>query len=104
MNILFQKKYLEDLYVSPKLGKKPKFSKSVIKGFKETIRILKLIDTSRDLYDFKSFHFEKLKGELQGSHSIRIDKKYRLIFRIEKDEILIEEVLIIEDLTNHYDD
>ena len=104
MNIIFENQYLEDLYVSPNLGKKPKFSKSVIKGFKKAIRTLELIDTSKDLYDFKSYHFEKLKGDLEGYHSIRIDKKYRLIFKIEKDEILIEEVLIIEDLTNHYGD
>lgn len=104
MKIRFQKKYLEDLCISPNLGKKPKFSKSVIKGFKETIEDLHAISSSKKLYDFKSFHFEKLKGDLEGYHSIRIDKKYRLIVRIEKDEILIEEVLIIEDLTNHYGD
>jgi toxin HigB-1 len=104
MRVIFDNQYLEDLYESPKVAGKPKFSPSVIKGFKEAIKTIKFIGSSQDLYRLKSLHFEKLKGDLDGYHSIRIDKKYRLIFSIEKDEILIQEVIIIDDLTNHYGD
>jgi proteic killer suppression protein len=39
--------------------------------------------TEQDLRVPPSNHFEKLRGNLEGSHSIRINKKWRLIFRWE---------------------
>jgi toxin HigB-1 len=104
MQIRFNDPYLERLYENEKIGGKPKFSKSVIKGFKEVVKTIKFIASSQDLYHFKSLHFEKLKGDLSGYHSVRVDRKYRLVFSIESDEILIQEIIVIEDLTNHYGD
>ncbi len=34
-----------------------------------------------DLRSPPSNHFEKLRGNLQGYHSIRVNKKWRLIFK-----------------------
>ena len=104
MNIKFNSQYLSDLSESLKVGGKPKFSKSVIIGFKAVLKTIKLVESSQDLYRFKGLHFEKLKGNLAGYHSVRVDKKYRLIFSIEQDEILVQEIAVIEDLTNHYGD
>jgi proteic killer suppression protein len=47
-------------------------------------------------------NFEALKGNLKGKYSVRVDIKYRIILRIEKDKILVEDILVVEDLTNHY--
>ena len=47
-------------------------------------RKLQLIDdatTDRDLRVPPSNHFEKLSGRLDGLHSIRVNKQWRLIFR-----------------------
>ena len=47
-------------------------------------RKLDMIDASVDLVDLKippSNHLEVLKGDLKGMHSIRINDKYRIIFR-----------------------
>lgn len=47
-------------------------------------RKLQLIDdatTDSDLRSPPSNHFEKLKGALQGWHSIRVTDKWRLVFR-----------------------
>ena len=47
-------------------------------------RKLQLIDdasTDRDLRAPPSNHFEKLKGPLGDYHSIRVNQKYRLVFR-----------------------
>lgn len=46
--------------------------------------------------------FEALKGDKKGLYSIRVDLKYRLEFSIEKDEIALQEIVMIEDLSNHY--
>lgn len=34
----------------------------------------------------KSFHLEKLKGDREGRHSIRLNVRWRLILRFEHDE------------------
>lgn len=47
-------------------------------------RKLQMIDdatTDRDLRVPPSNHFEKLRGHLDGFHSIRVNKQWRLIFR-----------------------
>lgn len=47
-------------------------------------RKLQLIDDStsdQDLRSPPSNHFEKLRGHLEGYHSIRVNKRWRLVFR-----------------------
>jgi proteic killer suppression protein len=47
-------------------------------------RKLQMIDdatTDLDLRVPPSHHFEKLRGKLEGLHSIRVNKQWRLIFR-----------------------
>jgi len=47
-------------------------------------RRLQMIDdaaTDRDLRVPPSNHFEKLSGRLEGFHSIRVNRKWRLVFR-----------------------
>lgn len=47
-------------------------------------RKLQMLDdaaTDRDLRVPPSNHFEKLSGKLKGYHSIRVNQKWRLVFR-----------------------
>jgi proteic killer suppression protein len=47
-------------------------------------RKLQMIDdaaTDQDLRVPPSNHFEKLRGNLEGYHSIRLNKQWRLVFR-----------------------
>lgn len=47
-------------------------------------RRLQMIDdatTDQDLRVPTSNHFEKLKGSLDGYHSVRVNKQWRLVFR-----------------------
>src|SRR5882672_10988107 len=49
-------------------------------------RKLQMIDdatTDRDLRSPPSNYFEKLRGHLDGLHSIRVNKRWRLVFRWE---------------------
>ena len=51
-------------------------------------RKLQMIDdamTDQDLRVPPSNHFEKLRGHLEGFHSIRINKRWRLVFRWDGD-------------------
>jgi toxin HigB-1 len=47
-------------------------------------RKLQMLDdaaTDQDLRVPRSNHFEKLSGKLKGYHSIRVNQKWRLVFR-----------------------
>ena len=103
MIVKFNNQYLQDIYQNRSVGGKPKFDNSVIKKFKKLILLLKSVETSQQIYNFKGLHFEKLAGDMAGYYSCRVDIKFRLILSIETDAILVREIMIVEDLTNHYD-
>jgi proteic killer suppression protein len=51
-------------------------------------RKIQMIDdatTDRDLRSPPSNHFEKLRGHLDGFHSVRVNKRWRLVFRWDSD-------------------
>jgi proteic killer suppression protein len=84
---------------------KQDFSKEIIKQFKIKVRILMSISTIKDLLQFKSLNFEKLKGKLSEFYSIRLNKQYRLIFKVsetENEETIIE-IIQVTEISKHYE-
>jgi len=79
MIVSFRDDWLRDFFVEDVRSKKiPSDLESRL------FRKIQLIDdatTDRDLRAPPSNHFEKLRGKLEGFHSIRVNKKWRLIFR-----------------------
>lgn len=102
MIVSFRDQYLEQLFIGNQIGK-PVFSDSVVKKFRQNVQILAQVSSMRELSRFHGLNLEALKGSHKGKYSIRVDKKYRLIFKIEPDDILIAEELIIDELSNHYE-
>ena len=82
---------------------KPKYSNEVIEKFKKVIRIIKNVESSNSLKQFRSLNFEALKGNRKGLYSVRVDIKYRLEFLLEKDKITFTEFALIEKLSKHYE-
>ena len=101
MRIEFSDDYLEHLYLDISKGK-PKFQEIVIKKYRRTIDFLLTIGSSQKFHEFKGLNFEALKGDRKGSYSVRIDYHYRLIFRLRDDKLELEEIVLIDELTNHY--
>jgi len=100
MKIIFQDEYLEELAESKETGKR-RYPTEVETAFKRRIFQMKHLGGTQYLRDIKSLHFEKLKDKrYSGKYSIRLNKAFRLIFQIGKDESL--EVIIIEEINNHY--
>ena len=64
--------------------------------------MLQNTENIRELRKFRGLNFEALKGDYKGYYSVRVDLHYRLILSVEKGSVVITDVLIIEDLTNHY--
>ena len=79
MIVSFRDSWLERFY------RDDKRSKSIPTNLEDRLfRKLQLLDdatTDQDLRVPPSNHFEKLKGRLQGWHSIRVTEGWRLIFQ-----------------------
>lgn len=99
--IKFNDKYLEDLLLDQIKGK-PKFDKYIVLKYKKTIKILQRMPDLEGLKFLNSLNFESLKGGRRGSYSVRVDYRYRLIFRVINEVITLSELIIIDELTNHY--
>jgi proteic killer suppression protein len=103
MRVIIEDEYLANLYVTGKTVGKPKFNKEIELGFIKRISQMEQAINANTLRAFKSLHFEKLSGHLDGKYSIRVNKEFRIIFRIEKDgNNLRLEVICIEELNKHY--
>lgn len=103
MQIRFNNDYLEDLFLDLIVKGKPKYPPEIIKNFRRLIARLEAIPNISNLYQYKGLNFEALSGKLNGFYSLRINNQYRLIISIENDRILLEEILVIEDLSKHYE-
>ncbi|MEO8821846.1 MAG: type II toxin-antitoxin system RelE/ParE family toxin [Ginsengibacter sp.] len=102
MTVYFNNKYLEQLAGSDPKGKS-KYSMEVVSMYRKKLVILGNVRNSNELRAFKSLHLERLRGDKLGLYSVRVNEKYRLEFSINKEmNIVIEEVVVIEDLSNHY--
>jgi proteic killer suppression protein len=79
MVVSFRDDWLRDFFVEDVRSKKiPSELESRV------FRKIQMIDdamTDEDLRAPPSNHFEKLRGNLKGFHSIRVNKQWRLIFR-----------------------
>jgi proteic killer suppression protein len=79
MIVSFRDKWLHDFFVDDVRTKHIPFDLE-----SRLFRKIQMIDDSvrdSDLRVPPSNHFEKLRGHLDGFHSIRVNQKWRLIFR-----------------------
>lgn len=103
MIVQFRNSYLQKLFEGKPVPGKPRYGSDVIIKFKKTILKLQYADSIRQLSALKGLNLEALKGDLKGFFSVRVDYQYWLILSVDKEEsIVIKEILIVEDLTNHY--
>ena len=86
--------YEEQDFVLPRLGPE------VIRAFRNKVAYLEEADSEADLRNYKALHFEKLRGGRLGQHSIRLNRRWRLILRVETDAD--GRLLIIVEVVNHY--
>ena len=72
--------YKDDGFVMPELGP------DLTRAYRKKLGLLVAAESELDLRKYKALHFEKLKGSRVGQHSIRLNKQWRLILRLESDE------------------
>lgn len=98
----FKDTYLEKLYAGLPLSGKPKYNDDIMERFRKRVIVLEHTENTIELRKLKSLHFEVLKKDKKGLYSVRVDLKYRLEFFIEKDKIELNEIVLIDNLSDHY--
>ena len=58
---------------------------AVIKSARRKLTVLRAAPDDRTLRNWKSLHYEKLKGGRAGERSIRINKQYRMVFTLDSE-------------------
>lgn len=103
MRVKFSDSYYEDLYEGIAVKGKPRFPPEVIRNFFKKVPLLEQAEKSKDLYQYRSLNFEELQGDKKGTYSIRLNKQYRLEFRLENEEVTLLEIVIVERISKHYE-
>jgi proteic killer suppression protein len=68
---------------------------TIVRAFRKTMNLIRNAESSYDLYAFKSLRIEKLKGDRQHQHSMRLNDQYRLVVEFGKENNQ-EQIAIIE--------
>ena len=71
---------------------------AVIRAARRKLTALRAATDDRTLRNWKSLHYEKLKGDREGQRSIRVNAKYRIVFELDNEaEPQKATILAIED-------
>jgi len=84
MRIEFEDDDLRRLYEDAEFNL-PRLGRDVTKAFRKKVTFLQSAESEMDLRNYRALHYEKLKGDRQGQHSIRLNQQWRLILRVEQD-------------------
>ena len=57
---------------------------AVIKSARRKLTVLRAAPDDRSLRNWKSLHYEKLKGKREGERSIRLNDKYRMVISLDE--------------------
>jgi toxin HigB-1 len=56
-------------------------SRPIVKAYRMRVQLIRAAADERAFYALKSLHFEKLKGDLVGKYSMRLNDQWRLLLR-----------------------
>jgi proteic killer suppression protein len=104
MEITFEKRYLQELYVIGKTSdKKHRYQPQVVAKYQQVVAILEAVSKPEELLRYKGLRYELLKGDKKGLESVRVNDQYRIEFTTRQvaSETLLTVCNIIE-LSNHY--
>ena len=77
----------QDLLMLYTLGANARrYPPGVVDAFFDVMAVIASATNEMDIRTLKSLHFEKLSGNRSHQHSLRLNKQYRLIIEISRDE------------------
>lgn len=84
MRFEFKARDLRLLYTEEKDAHR--YPPDVVDGFFEVMSIIDSARNENEIRAFKHLHFEKLRGKRSNQYSLCLNKQFRLIIQIEKDD------------------
>lgn len=78
------------------------FAPPIVKQFRLLMQLIRTVSRKNALYQFGGRRLERLGGKRQHQHSMRLNKKYRLIVAFSGEDS--DEKILIVAIENHYDD
>lgn len=84
MKVRYESQDLERLEFDAKYN--AGLGQDVVRGFRKVMNFIRQAANEHDFRNMRSLNFEKLKGDYEGSFSMRLNLQWRLIIRIEKEE------------------
>ncbi len=79
-----------------------RFDAAIARGFRKVMNLMRNVANETELYDFKSLHFEKLKGKRQRQCSLRINSQWRLIVEIERHPGKNNNLMIVIEIEDYH--
>jgi toxin HigB-1 len=61
--------------------------RGIVKSYRMRVQFIAAAVDERAFYAMSSWNFEKLKGDLSGKYSIRLNKQWRLLVKLEKRDL-----------------
>jgi proteic killer suppression protein len=80
MDVTFKDQSLDRLETDPAYS--AGFSDAIVKAYRKAMQHIRAASDERTLYARRSFRFEKLRGDREGQHSMRLNDQWRLILEI----------------------
>ncbi|KGI60722.1 plasmid maintenance system killer protein [Prevotella sp. DNF00663] len=104
MEVYFEKDYLKELYQQGKAtDKKHCFQPDIIRRYIRVVDTLIAQPNTIALMQYRSLHYEKLKGDKVGLSSVRVNDQYRIEFEEHiVDGQTLATICNIVELSNHY--
>jgi toxin HigB-1 len=62
-----------------------RLSVAVIKSARRKLTVLRAAVDDRSLRNWKSLHYEKLRGDREGQRSIRLNDQFRMTFELDEE-------------------
>jgi len=105
VKIVFKDQLLFDLFFGNKTNNKQfRSNPNLVQKYKSVISRIRKLDDINQIKQYPAFHYERLMGNLLGYSSIRLDRKYRLIFREVYYDYQLNNIKHLEiiEISNHY--
>lgn len=81
MEVVFDDDALDQLETDALVTKG--YSQGVVKAYRKRLQGIRSAVDERDFYGMKSWRFEKLQGQRQHQHSIKLNDQFRLVLELE---------------------
>ena len=99
MQVEYADDNLRRLAIDPEF--RGRFPAEVVTAYWKVLNFIKRSTDERDLRAWKSLHFEKLTADLEGLHSLRLNRQWRLIIEIAGQAP--NKTVVVRDVQNYHE-